>query len=143
MKDYKADEKVNYADLESGDIGSSKGYGPIGEYWTRYIDEQGREVLGCGTYSRPTVPYFCLKVECLNWGGGGGWTKYIGSTSQALEYARELERGKYFNVSHEVELKCAILLRDAIQHYERENGINGYIKVQGKFWGGYEWSYKF
>ena len=28
MKDYQVDEKVNYADLESGDIGSSKGYGP-------------------------------------------------------------------------------------------------------------------
>src|SRR5437764_11512327 len=32
MKDYQADEKVNYADLESGDIGNSKGYGPCSDY---------------------------------------------------------------------------------------------------------------
>jgi len=28
MKDYQADEKVNYADLGHSDIGGSKGYGP-------------------------------------------------------------------------------------------------------------------
>jgi hypothetical protein len=35
------------------------------------------------------------------------------------------------------------LIRDAIRKYERGNRVDGYIKVQGQFWGGYEWSYKF
>jgi hypothetical protein len=35
------------------------------------------------------------------------------------------------------------LIRDAIRHYERGNRVNGYIKVQGQFWGGYESSYNY
>jgi hypothetical protein len=32
------------------------------------------------------------------------------------------------------------LVREAVQHYDRGNRVNGYVKVKGKFWGGYEWS---
>ena len=45
MKDYQADEKVNYADLESGDIGNSKGYGPCTSYYCPHTKEELQQQL--------------------------------------------------------------------------------------------------
>jgi hypothetical protein len=83
---------------------------------------------------RETITFrrFYLKIDCLNWAGGGGYTRHFYSTREALEYAGELG-DKYFNVSYEVERKCADLIREAVRHYNNGNGVNGYIKVQGKF----------
>jgi hypothetical protein len=129
LKTYKNDGNLNYADL-SGGIGEvMMGYGPCEKSCETVIqDENGNVIYTCTGLVR-----FSLQVDCLNWAGGGGYTKHIFSTSRALEYAHELERGKYSNVSSEVELKCAILIRDAIRKYERGNRVDGYIKVQGQF----------
>jgi hypothetical protein len=129
MKTYESDGSLNYDDLNE----TQKGYGPCPDgceqmSQTTITDRNGNYVM-----TLYGAVHFFLEVDCLNWGGGGGYTKYLTSTSSALEYAHELERGKYFNVSNEVELKCAILIRDAIQHYERGNKVFGHIKVQGKF----------
>ena len=48
MKNYQADDNLNYGDLNSGDIGTPKGYGP-----TRFLAEHV-------TYS------FHLRIECYN-----------------------------------------------------------------------------
>lgn len=129
MKTYEADGNLNYADLNGGSVGETGGYGPCPDGC--FINSSGDHVY----YKTPETSrsIFRLEVECLNWGGGGGSSNYIYSTLGALEHARELERGKYFNVSSEVELKCAILIRDAVRYYERGNQVDGYVKVQGKF----------
>jgi hypothetical protein len=131
MKTYEGG--VNYADLNSDDIGTQKGYGPCPDSCEQMLRTEIRDRDGNYVMTLYGAVRFFLRVDCLNWGGGGGLTKYLTSTSTALDYAHELERGKYFNVSNEVELKCAILIRDAIRKYERGNKVYGHIKVQGKF----------
>jgi len=110
-----------------------EGYGPCPDGCEQMLQTQIRDRDGNYVCTLYGAVRFFLTVDCLNWGGGGGYTKYITSTSEALDYAHELERGKYFNVSNEVELKCSILIRDAIRHYERGNKVYGHIKVQGNF----------
>ena len=133
MKTYEVDERVEnsyQAELESyGDIGNKKGYGPIGEYW-----QQSGGTTGCGQVAQTTISrrIFCLNVKCYNSGGGGG-NRYAYSTSQALQYARELENGYYFNVSSIIERRCATLVREAVRSYNNGNEVNGYVKVWGKF----------
>jgi len=133
MKTYESDENLNYDDLNSGDIGTQKGYGPCPDGCEQMLRTEIRDRDGNYVMTLYGAVRFFLRVDCLNWAGGGGYTKYLTSTSTSLDYAHELERGKYSNVSNEVELKCAILIRDAIRHYEGGNKVYGYIKVQGNF----------
>ena len=129
METYEYDANLNYDDLSYSDISDKgKGYGPCGKSCETVIKDSSGNI-----HTRIGLVGFFLEVDCINWAGGGGCTNYLSSTSGALEYARELERGKYSNVSSEVELKCAILIRDAIRYYERGNKVFGHIKVQGKF----------
>ena len=128
MRTYQDDDNLNYADLSGGDIGTQKGYGPCGKSCETVIRDSSGNI-----HTRIGLIGFFLEVDCINWVGGGGCANYLSYISEALEYARELERGKYSNVSHEVELKCAILIRDAVRKYERGNPVYGHIKVQGNF----------
>ena len=132
MKSYQTDENLNYSDLGYSDIGASKGYGPTSDRLVTYyfrgvmvIDEN-----------------FCLNVECLNW-QGSGLERPITSISGAQSLAHRLEDGYLSNVSSEVEKKCAVLIREAVAHRNAGNRVNGYVRVKGKFWGSYEWSYSY
>jgi len=79
------------------------------------------------------APAFFLSVYCYNSGGAGG-VKLCTSISQALRYAHDLEDGcSCSNVSSETRRKCAVLIREAVQYYDRGNLVHGYVKVQGKF----------
>lgn len=155
MKSYESDVNVNYDDLNSSDISLNKGYGPIGEYsWKETRD--GTEYIGCGQVAQTqyspgsctcdTRPSrFCLNIKCYNWVGDGG-SKYACSTSRALQYAHDLEDNNWPNaevISDEVLYKCATLVREAVRKYDGGNRVKGYVKVEGRFWTGYEWSYNY
>lgn len=59
-----------------------------------------------------------------------------------LNYAHNLEDSNWYAanvISNEVLRKCATLVREAVRHHDRGNRVKGYVEVQGKFWGGYEW----
>jgi len=154
MKTYEADESLNYADLSYSDIGDKgKGYGPCpsGCY---YDSDKGAHVY----YQTPNIQYapgsctcafipsrFCLNIKCYNWVGDGS-SKYACSTSEALRYAHDLEDNNWHNahvISDEVLRKCATLVREAVWHYDRGNRVKGYVKVEGRFWTSYEWSYSY
>lgn len=137
MKTYEANGKVNYDDLIFSDIGEVKGYGPnpdgCGKECETVITNSDGHV-----YTSIGLVRFHLRVECYNWHGSGG-TFYTDYVKGALQHAHRLEDGLYSNVSSEVERKCATLIREAVRHYDRGNKVVGHIRVQGKFWGGYEW----
>lgn len=85
---------------------------------------------------------FNLKIECHNWHGRGGIMTAC-SSSEALYIAHSLEDNNWDDshvISDSVLHKCAVLVREAVQHYKNGNEVMGYVKVKGKFWGDYEWS---
>jgi len=142
MKTYENDGNLNYADLNGGSIGEVKGYGPTIDWWEEGTNSSGHYYIACGQRVRTDTRSFYLKVECYNWGGGGGYD-YVCSTSEALQYARRLENGIYSNVSSETEQACADLVREAVRHYDRGHSIDGYVKAKSKFWGGCERSHRY
>src|SRR2546429_4142043 len=46
MKDYKADENLNYDDLSGGSVGEVKGYGPCSEGGCSYSDAECQCYIG-------------------------------------------------------------------------------------------------
>lgn len=152
MKGYEGDSNLNYDDLKGSDIGSSKGYGPIGEYWREWTDENGGHNIACGSYAQRVDgrdcacardnSRFCLEIKCHSWCGHGE-IKHAGSASQALQYAHDLEDNNWHEatkISNEVLHKCATLVREAVRHYDRGNRVKGYVKVKGRFWTNCDWS---
>jgi len=88
---------------------------------------------------------FCLDIQCFSWLYNGG-SRHACSASQALDYARDLENNNWDAanvISDEILLKCSILVRDAIRHYERGCRVKGYVRVQGRLWTGYEASHNY
>ena len=157
MKTYENNGNLNYDDLSGGSVGEAKGYGPVGEYsWRETRD--GVEYTGCGQVAQTTssggwlggctctpLSRFCLNIQCYNWCGDGG-NRYACSPSEALDYAHKLEDNNWPNsevISNEVLRKCATLVREAVRKHDREQRINGYVKVQGRFWGSYDWNYSY
>lgn len=155
MKTYENDGNVNYDDLSSSNT-DGKGYGPCPDGC--YYDSDKRvhvyyqtpntsgtssdygKYCSCNGSSR-----FCLKVQCYNWLGDGG-SFYACTTENALDCARALENDEWYSakvISDEVLLKCATLVREAIRRYDNGYRVKGYVKVEGKFWTGYESSYNY
>ena len=126
MKTYESDGNLNYDDLSGGDIGTPKGYGP-----TRFLAEHV-------TYS------FHLRIECYNWDGFGE-TVEVNDISEAWRQIDRLRNGSWNCsgwISNSVLNKCADLVLEAVGE-GLDRRVNGYVRVQGRFWGGYEckWEY--
>lgn len=129
---------------------NKEGYGPCpdGCYWdsernAHVYYKTPETYYAPGSCTCDTYPSrFCLFIKCHNWVGDGE-SKYACSTSRALKYAHDLEDNNWHAanvISDEVLRKCATLVREAVQHYDRGNRVKGYVKVEGRFWTGYEWS---
>jgi len=77
MKDYKVNEKVSYDDLESGDIGNSKGYGP------------------CEYYSCPYSSRFYIEITCSSdfilyeKYTDSSWSPFYGTKLKNIQQARD------------------------------------------------------
>jgi len=154
MKTYEGDSNLNYADLGGG-VGETKGYGPCpdgcymnskGDYVYYKTPNTSGTSSDYGKYCSCTgSSRFCLKVQCYNWLGDGG-SFYACSTANALDCARALENDEWYSakvISDEVLLKCATLVREAIRRHDNGYRVKGYVKVEGKFWTGYESSYNY
>lgn len=135
---------------------NKEGYGPCPDWCERkiingeecYVTYKYKETaggsgsLGLGGCTCDASSRFCLNIKCYNWAGDGA-NRYACSTSQALQYAHNLEDNNWYAanvISNEVLHKCATLVREAVRHYDRGNRVKGYVEVQGRFWTGYEWS---
>src|SRR6185295_12394137 len=74
MKNYEGN--VNYDDLNE----TQRGYGPCPSGCEQMSQTEIRDRNGNYVCTLYGAVRFLLEVDCLNWGGGGGYTKYLTST---------------------------------------------------------------
>ena len=145
MQTYEYDANLNYADLNSWDISEVRGYGPMdakkkastSEYCSSSED---RGLIICNRLVKMQYSVH-LRIECYSWLGDGE-TVIVNSAHEAHEQAWRLRDRTWNNawaISNEVLDKCQYLIYDALIE-SNNRPVDGYIRVRGKFWGGYDFN---